>query len=122
MMAKDAHGRTLTASQPKTPVNFAVPEGACDCHVHVFGEAAQFPFAAHHGYTPPPASAAELAALQNSLHLSRVVIVQPSVYAADNACTIAGMRELGPRARGVAVNDDTTSETELHNMHRAGTR
>src|SRR5580658_3997363 len=31
------HGRTVIASQPKTAVNFAVPVGACDCHVHVFG-------------------------------------------------------------------------------------
>ncbi|MGO9642701.1 MAG: hypothetical protein ACLP1Y_15510 [Candidatus Acidiferrales bacterium] len=24
------------AAQPSTPVNFPVPAGACDCHVHVF--------------------------------------------------------------------------------------
>jgi hypothetical protein len=23
---------------------FAVPAGACDCHTHVFGDAARFPF------------------------------------------------------------------------------
>ena len=53
--AGDGHGRTLTASQPRTAPAFAVPFGACDCHVHVFGKPAEFPFAARRGYTPPPA-------------------------------------------------------------------
>jgi polyphosphate glucokinase len=77
-----SHPRTMTASQPKTAIAFAVPSGACDCHVHVFGTAATFPFAPSRGYTPPAAEAEELLALQQALRLSRVVIVQPSVYAA----------------------------------------
>lgn len=120
--AAGGHGRTMTASQPRTSGAFAVPEGACDCHVHVFGAAAEFPFAARRGYTPPPASADELLALQRALHLSRVVIVQPSVYGTDNSCTLDGMRRLGPRARGVAVIDDATSNAALDEMHRAGIR
>src|SRR5205807_7034834 len=93
-------GLTLTASQPATAVSFAVPAGACDCHVHVFGQAAEFPFAARRGYTPPPASTEELLALQQALHLSRVVIVQPSVYGSDNSCTLDGVRRLREPARG----------------------
>src|SRR5947208_1418547 len=116
------HGRTMKASRPKTAVWFAVPAGACDCHVHVFGIAAEFPFAAQRGYTPPPASAAELLALQRALRLSRVVIVQPSVYGSDNSCTLDGMHRLGSRARGVAVIDAATSQTELDAMQRAGIR
>jgi predicted TIM-barrel fold metal-dependent hydrolase len=112
----------MTASQPKTKVAFAVPAGACDCHVHVFGAAAEFPFAAQRGYTPPSASAAELLALQRALRLSRVVIVQPSVYGSDNSCTLDGMRRLGPRARGVAVIDRATSKAALDRMRRAGIR
>jgi predicted TIM-barrel fold metal-dependent hydrolase len=115
-------GRTTTASQPKTKVAFAVPAGACDCHVHVFGAAAEFPFAARRGYTPPPASAVELLALQRALRLSRVVIVQPSVYGSDNSCTLDGMRQLGLRARGVAVIDRATSKAALDRMRRAGIR
>jgi predicted TIM-barrel fold metal-dependent hydrolase len=120
--ASTGHGRTMTASKPATIVAFAVPEGACDCHVHVFGTAAEFPFAQQRGYTPPPATAAELMALQDALHLSRVVIVQPSVYGSDNSCTLDGMRRLGARARGVAVIDDATSDAALDEMRRAGIR
>jgi predicted TIM-barrel fold metal-dependent hydrolase/predicted NBD/HSP70 family sugar kinase len=116
------HPRTVTASQPRTAVDFRVPAEACDCHVHVFGTAAEFAFAAQRGYTPPPASAAELSALQQALHLSRVVIVQPSVYGSDNSCTLDGMRQLGDRARGVAVIDDMTTNAALDDMHRAGIR
>ena len=118
----DTHGRTITASQPKTAPAFAVPSGACDCHVHVFGAAAEFAFAARRGYTPPPASAAELQALQKALRLSRVIIVQPSVYGSDNSCTLDGMRRLGERARGVAVIDEATTNAALDEMHRAGIR
>jgi predicted TIM-barrel fold metal-dependent hydrolase/predicted NBD/HSP70 family sugar kinase len=121
--AARAYARTVTASQPKTAVNFAVPAGACDCHVHVFGAAADFPFVASRGYTPPPASPDELLKLQNALSLSRVVIVQPSVYGADNSCTLDGIRRLGPeRARGVAVIDAKTTDSELKEMHAAGIR
>jgi predicted TIM-barrel fold metal-dependent hydrolase len=118
----DAHGRTIVAAQPRTEVNFTVPRGACDCHVHVFGEARDYPFVAQRGYTPPPASADELLALQNTLRLSRVVIIQPSVYGTDNSCTLDGMRRLGKRARGVAVIDASTDSGALASMHEAGIR
>ena len=62
----------------RTAPNFDVPAGACDCHVHVFD--AQFPFAEKRIYTPPSASVEELLQLQQSLHLGRVVGVQPRVY------------------------------------------
>jgi predicted TIM-barrel fold metal-dependent hydrolase/predicted NBD/HSP70 family sugar kinase len=114
--------RTMQPSRPRTAVRFAVPSDACDCHVHVFGAAAEFPFVATRSYTPPPASASELTELLDSLHLSRVVIVQPSVYGSDNSCTLAGMRRLGERARGVAVIDEATSDATLHQMQRAGVR
>jgi predicted TIM-barrel fold metal-dependent hydrolase len=114
--------RTIRASQPRTAVSFAVPADACDCHVHVFGAAAEFPFVAVRGYTPPPASTAELARLLGALRLPRVVIVQPSVYGSDNSCTLDGMRRLGERARGIAVIDDATSNAALEEMHRAGVR
>jgi predicted TIM-barrel fold metal-dependent hydrolase/predicted NBD/HSP70 family sugar kinase len=121
--AQSAAGRTIAPSQPRSPVGFRIPPGACDCHVHVFGAAAEYPFVASRGYTPPPAGAADLLNLQAALSLSRVVIVQPSVYGSDNSCTLDGMRRLGPeRARGVAVIDDKTTAAELKAMHAAGIR
>lgn len=111
-----------TASQPVTPVNFAVPPGACDCHTHIFGDPARFPFAPTRSYTPEPASVDEVRALHRALHTTRVVIVQPSVYGTNNACTLDAIRQLGPAARGVAVIDDNTPESALDEMGRAGIR
>ena len=110
------------APQPMTKVNFEVPPGACDCHVHVFGDPKRYPFFAGRTYTPEVASADELRRLLSALRLDRVVIVQPSVYGTDNSCTLDGMRELGNRARGVAVIDDKTSDPQLDAFAKAGIR
>src|SRR5437764_2826718 len=116
-------GAALAAtSTVKTAVGFDVPRGACDCHVHVFGDAKQFPFAAERSYTPPEATVADLRDLQTALRFDRVVIVQPSVYRTDNSCTLDGMRQLGARARGVAVIDKDTSANALDAMTATGVR
>jgi hypothetical protein len=39
------------ASQPSTNVNFDVPAGACDCHTHIHGDPAKFPWFAGRTYT-----------------------------------------------------------------------
>lgn len=108
------------ASQPATAVNFDVPPHACDCHTHIFGDPAKFPFSAARIYTPETALPAEMSALHRALHIERVVIVTPSVYGTDNSATLYGMKTRGATARGVAVIDAKTSETELDAMHRAG--
>ena len=101
---------------------FDMPAGACDCHVHIFGDARRFPFVPTRVYTPEPASIEELNALHRALHISRVVIVQPSVYGTDNACTLDAIRRIGPTARGVAVIDAATPDAALDEMARAGIR
>jgi predicted TIM-barrel fold metal-dependent hydrolase len=111
-----------TAAQPSTPVNFDVPAGACDCHTHIHGDPAKFPFFAGRVYTPELASPEEMAALHKALHIQRVVIVTPSVYGTDNSATLSGMKARGANARGVAVIDDKTPESDLDAMNQAGFR
>jgi predicted TIM-barrel fold metal-dependent hydrolase len=110
------------APQPATKVNFPVPGGACDCHVHVFGDPQRYPFAPNRTYTPRTAATPELRTLLDALHMDRVVIVQPSVYGTDNRCTVDAIRELGGRARGIAVIDASTPDAALGDMARAGIR
>jgi predicted TIM-barrel fold metal-dependent hydrolase len=118
-------GRTdlaqASASQPSTPVNFAIPEGACDCHVHTF-DPQHFPYAPSRPYTPEPVSVAELQSLHKALHIGRVIVVQTTVYAADNRGVLDAMKQLGARSRGVAVIDDKTPDSALDEMDRAGIR
>ena len=111
---------TGTAAQPETAVDFDVPADACDCHSHIFGDPLAFPFFAGRVYTPPPALPEEMAAFHRALRVARVVIVTPSVYGTDNSATLFGMRARGQDARGVAVIDERTSESDLDAMTAAG--
>ncbi len=111
-----------TAAQPRTPVNFKVPAGACDCHTHIVGDPAKFPFADPRPYTPEGASVAEMRSLHRALHTDRVVIVQASFYGADNSCMLDAIKQLGRNARGIAAIRDTTSNAELDDLHRRGIR
>ena len=54
------------ASTVRTAVDFDVPRGACDCHVHVF-DPAHYPYVNERAYTPPEASVADLRDLQAAL-------------------------------------------------------
>jgi predicted TIM-barrel fold metal-dependent hydrolase len=129
MLASIAAGVTMNnrdvlaeAAQPATPVNFDVPAGACDCHTHIHSDVEKFPFFAGRVYTPEPASPEEMAALHKTLHMQRVVIVTPSVYGTDNSATRFGMKARGADARGVAVIDDKTPESDLDAMQQDGFR
>jgi len=110
------------ASQPATAVNFEVPAGACDCHTHIHGDMREFPMFSGRVYTPEPALPEEMAQLHKALYMQRVVIVTPSVYGTDNSATLWGMKARGNNARGIAVIDDKTPESELDAMARAGIR
>jgi predicted TIM-barrel fold metal-dependent hydrolase len=113
-----------SASQPRTPINFDVPTGACDCHTHIFGDPQRFPMTPSRVYTPEQASVAEMQTLHRALHMDRVVIVQPSIYGTDNACTLDAVKQLGSRARAIAVIDVQArgSDTMLAEMDAAGVR
>jgi len=108
------------ASQPSTAVNFDIPAGACDCHTHIHGDPATFPWFAGRTYTPEMAVPEEMTALHKAIKMQRVVIVTPSVYGPDNSATILGMKARGNDARGVAVIDDKTSEAELDRLASLG--
>src|SRR6201746_523541 len=121
-VAMNSREVAAAAAQPKTPVNFDVPAGACDCHTHIHGDPAKFAFFAGRVYTPELASPEEMSELHKALKIERVVIVTPSVYGPDNSSTLYGMMARGATARGVAVIDDKTSESDLDAMGKAGFR
>lgn len=87
------------ASQPSTPVKFEMPAGACDCHTHIHGDPAKYPWFAGRTYTPELALPEEMSALHKALKIQRVVIVTPSVYGTDNSSNTYGMQARGKDAR-----------------------
>jgi len=119
MQGRAGHAK---ASQPSTGVNFDIPAGACDCHTHIHGDPAKFPWFAGRTYTPEMALPEEMSALHKALKMQRVVIVTPSVYGPDNSATIYGMAARGKDARGVAVIDDKTTDAELDRLASLGFR
>ncbi len=109
------------SSSPQTAIAFDVPHGACDSHVHVVGEPAQYPMSRERDYTPPPATADELIQVLKRLNLDRVVIVTPTIYDDDNSVTLDAIRQLGRnRARGVALISKRTSPQSLDSLKEAG--
>jgi predicted TIM-barrel fold metal-dependent hydrolase len=110
------------AARPNLPRGFEMPPGACDSHVHIFGDPAQFPMARERSYSLAPALPAELAEMHQRLGIERVVIVTPSVYGTDNSSTLMGIAARGAAARGIALIDAHTSDAELDRLDQGGIR
>ena len=105
-----------------TELGFAVPEGATDCHMHIFGDMAEYPPAAWRAYDPTPATLPMYNAEAARMGFSRVVFVQPSAYGTDNSAMKAALRARPGDSRGVAVIDAGTKEAELKELARLGVR
>lgn len=116
-----SHAARAAFPTPST-VDFQVPAGACDCHVHVF-EPKLFPFAAKRVYTPDTATIDDLRAHLRLLHMDRVVLINPSPYGLDNSCMLAALKALGPeQARGIAVVGPEPEAGALKALHAGGVR
>lgn len=103
--------------------NFTPPKGSCDCHSHVIGDPAVFPFSPERSFTPAEANASQYLAVLAKLGIDRAVIVQPSFYGIDNSCTIAAINALGKeRGRGVVAINAETDPKSLRAMSDAGVR
>jgi 2-pyrone-4,6-dicarboxylate lactonase len=106
---------------PSKPA-FQVPAGAVDAHCHVFGPAAEFPFAPERKYTPCDASKDQLFALRDHLGFARNVIVQATCHGADNRAMADACLASQGRARGVATVRRAVTDAELKALHAAGVR
>jgi predicted TIM-barrel fold metal-dependent hydrolase len=106
------------AKDPK--VSFAVPDGACDSHHHIYDP--RFPYQPNAVLKPPYATVADYRALQKKIGTSRNVMVQPSTYGTDNSCLLDVLAQMGGNARAVCVVNSSVTDGELKKLHAAGTR
>jgi len=106
---------------PRRPV-FALPSGACDTHVHVFGPQATFPFSEARSYTPEDCTYEDLMQLHAVLGIDRAVIVHGGAHGTDNSATLAALDRNPEKIRGVAVIPSGLPQAELEDMHRRGMR
>ncbi|MYN13466.1 amidohydrolase family protein [Pusillimonas sp. TS35] len=97
-----------------------IPNGACDCHIHVYDST--YPAASGATLLPPDASVMQYQKLQSRLGTQRAVLVTPSTYGNDNRCLLAGLAQMGDSVRGVAVIDGSETDDMLQTLHSAGVR
>lgn len=108
-------------AHPRTPA-LRLPSGSCDSHVHVYGPASRFPFAADRPYTPCDAPVERLWALYGSLGIERAVYVQATVHGYDNAAILDAIARDPARGRGVALVPVDIGRRELQALHAQGIR
>ncbi|WP_129660728.1 amidohydrolase family protein [Rothia uropygialis] len=101
---------------------FVMPPGAVDAHCHVFGPAAEFPYAPERKYTPCDAGKQDLRRLRENLGLSRNVIVQATCHGRDNSALLDALDFFGDTARGVATVGPDITQQDLAAMHERGIR
>jgi predicted TIM-barrel fold metal-dependent hydrolase len=105
---------------------FALPPGACDAHMHVFGPADRYPRVPRPHYTLPDGTLDHFLTMMPVLGLERFVIVQPSYYGTDNACLLDALVETRARAgdiaRGVVMIETDIDDAELQRFHGLGVR
>ena len=81
-----------------------VPEGACDCHHHIYD--ARFPFARPGARMVADSRVPDYRLLQRRLGISRNIVVTPTPFpasVADNLVTLDALAAFGANARGVAI-------------------
>jgi predicted TIM-barrel fold metal-dependent hydrolase len=112
--------RRDSPENPRTPL----PPGSWDCHVHIFGDPARFPFAGDRRYTPMRADAADLQRHLDGIGAHKTVIVQASPYGDDNSCLLDALAIMGGRAAGVVAlgKDAQRSDAALQELTAAGVR
>lgn len=103
------------------PARFRPPPGACDAHVHVFGNPALHPYAPDRSFTPAPGQTlAALGRLHETLGFGRSVIVQSGVQ--SPTVMLDALRAQPDRLRGVAVLKGDVTDHALQELHEAGVR
>jgi D-galactarolactone isomerase len=118
--ATAGHAQSAPWSAGTEPPKLKAPPNACDCHMHIYDS--RFPVAPNATLRPGNATVDDYRLLQKRIGTTRNVVVTPSTYGTDNACTLDAMAKLGARARGAAVVDTSVTDAELKRLNDLGVR
>jgi predicted TIM-barrel fold metal-dependent hydrolase len=102
--------------------DYRAPPGACDCHAHVFGPPALYPYVEERSFTPPDAPVSAYLRMLDAIGVERGVLVQGSVHGTDNRLVAASVSSAPQRLRGVAVIGPHTPDEEIRALHAQGFR
>jgi 2-pyrone-4,6-dicarboxylate lactonase len=102
-----------------------LPKNSCDSHLHVFGDAKNYPAANPHALYSPPQDCtfAAMKTLHDAMGIERAVLVQPTIYGTDHNL-LHDVLKAAPkgRYRGVAIVDDSVGDAELDRLNSVGVR
>jgi 2-pyrone-4,6-dicarboxylate lactonase len=106
---------------PKKP-KLKAPPNACDTHIHLFGPAAKYPFAADSPYIAHDALPEHFFALADKLGMSTGVIVSPGGYGRNHAMLADVLAKYPKRFRGIALVRDDIPKAEITRLTSLGVR
>ena len=107
-----------TPAKPK----FTLPEGAVDCHFHLFGPASKYRFVGDSPYHADDALIEDYIHLQDHLGLARAVFVNAGGYGRNPQLLLDTLAAYPKRFRGVIVPADDLSAEQIEPMHHLGVR
>jgi len=105
-------------SRPK----LRLPKGACDSHVHVFGPAAKFPYAADAPFIPHDAPKEKLFDMHAAIGVQHCVIVQSTCHGFDNSAVADAIQATNGAYLGVALVPASVEDAELKRLAAQGFR
>lgn len=106
---------------PRKP-KLQFPPLACDCHAHICGPIARYPYYERRIYTPADTLLPDYEHMLDTLGVQRAALVQGSIYGSDNTVLLEALKAGRGRYRGVAVVEPGVSDRELRALHEAGVR
>src|ERR1700755_2450130 len=105
------------------PLEFEMPPGAIDAHMHVIGPFDKFPLSPKSLYKPFAATWQEQKEiLVGKLGFWGYVVVQATCHGTDNRVVVDALEHMEGRAAGVAAVDEYVTQEELRRLHAAGVR
>jgi 2-pyrone-4,6-dicarboxylate lactonase len=102
-----------------------LPKNSCDTHLHVFGDAKQYPVANPNALYQPPQDCtfAAIKAVHDAMGIDRAVFVQPTIYGTDHQLLHDVLKDAPKDSyRGVAIVDDSVTDAELERLNSVGVR
>lgn len=112
----------LTWNPDPHPTTVELPRGATDCHCHVFGPQAFFPYAETSSFKPADAPKEALFKLHDRMGIDRCVIVQSGCHGFDNCVVVDAIAARPGRYLGVALTPPDATDQDLRDLDRQGFR
>jgi D-galactarolactone isomerase len=106
-------------ARAQTRLAFRMPDGACDCHHHIYDP--KFPYLPT-ARKQDPATVLLYEEFRKEAGLSRNVIVLPSAYGTNNEPLYDFSHDMGETMRAIAVMHADVPPADLGKLHAAGVR